>query len=90
MVFWEVSLIYGCVWVVATIVLGQYVHAKTQDPGQKQPNRCMTWGLTFFAVFLMYSFWCCCYMHQKHPLITPIIEADAQAMIYSYLQLNPQ
>jgi len=74
---WTGTLVFAIAYVVAAVVLGEYVRSRTKDRSQAGDNRKLTWGLTFLGAVCCWSLWICTYMHQMYPLIKPDIEGHA-------------
>ncbi len=69
------TIVFAVLYVVATIVINNYVQKDVNDPKIKAEYRTLTIGLTFLAVFCMWLMWVSVYMHQMNPLIVPLLEA---------------
>ena len=50
-------------FLVCALLIGEYAAFTTKDRSASGANRGLAWGLSFMAVFCMWLFWACVYMH---------------------------
>lgn len=68
------SLIYFALIFIIGAPLSLYVQKHSKDPHQRKDNFNLTWSLVVIGVFMMWLLWLCAFLHQMHPLVTPIVE----------------
>lgn len=65
--FFVGTAIFAALALVVSITLPFYVGMKTRDKTMKGNNQCMTFGLTWLAVFYMWISWSTFYQAQLWP-----------------------
>ena len=68
------SIIFLILWIIASIIIIIISGKGVNDPRLRSEYRGMTLSLTFLGAFCMWLMWICVYMHQKNPLIKPILK----------------
>ena len=68
------SVIFGILWIVASIIIMVISTQGVNDARLKGEYRGMSFSLTFLGAFCMWLMWISVYMHQKNPLIEPIVK----------------
>jgi ABC-type polysaccharide/polyol phosphate export permease len=68
------SAIFGILWIIASIAIMIISTQGVNDARLKGEYRGMSFSLTFLGAFCMWLMWISVYMHQKNPLIQPIIK----------------
>ena len=68
------SIIFLILWLIASIVIMMIANKNVNDPKLKGEYRGMCFSLTFLGAFCMWLMWVSVYMHQKNPLIQPIMK----------------
>ena len=70
------SVIFGILWIVASIIIMVISTQGVNDGRLKGEYRGMSFSLTFLGTFCMWLMWLSVYMHQKNPLIRPQLKED--------------
>ena len=68
------SVIFGILWIVASIIIMVISTQGVNDGRLKGEYRGMSFSLTFLGAFCMWLMWISVYLHQKNPLIEPIVK----------------
>ena len=68
------SVIFGLLWIIASIAIMIISTQGVNDARLKGEYRGMSFSLTFLGAFCMWLMWISVYMHQKNPLIQPILK----------------
>ena len=68
------TIIFIILWLVASIFIMIIANKGVNDPRLKGEYRGMSFSLTFLAAFCMWLMWISVYMHQKNPLIQPVLK----------------
>ena len=68
------SVIFGLLWIIASIAIMIISTKGVNDARLKGEYRGMSFSLTFLGAFCMWLMWISVYMHQKNPLIQPILK----------------
>ena len=68
------SAIFGILWIIASIAIMIISTQGVNDARLKGEYRGMSFSLTFLGAFCMWLMWISVYMHQKNPLIQPILK----------------
>ena len=68
------SAIFGLLWIIASIAIMIISTKGVNDARLKGEYRGMSFSLTFLGAFCMWLMWISVYMHQKNPLIQPILK----------------
>ena len=71
------SVIFGLLWIIASIAIMIISTQGVNDARLKGEYRGMSFSLTFLGAFCMWLMWISVYMHQKNPLIQPILKEPA-------------
>ena len=68
------SIIFLILWLVLAIIISIISTKNVNDSRLKGEYRGMSFSLTFLGAFCMWLMWISVYMHQKNPLIQPILK----------------
>ena len=68
------TIVFGVLWLVVSIIIIIISGRSVNDARLKSEYRGMSLSLTFLGAFCMWLMWISVYMHQKNPLIQPIIK----------------
>ena len=68
------SIIFAILWLIASIAICMIANKNVNDARLKSEYRGMSFSLTFLGAFCMWLMWISVYMHQKNPLIQPILK----------------
>ena len=69
------SIIFLVCWIIASIIIIMIANSGVNDPRLKREYRGMSFSLTFLGAFCMWLMWVSVYMHQKNPLIEPLLKS---------------
>lgn len=70
------TIIFIILWFAGSIVIYTIAARGEVEPKVKAEYRGMCFSLTFIGCFCMWLMWVCVYLHQKNPLIKPILKSD--------------
>ena len=70
------TIIFAGLWLIVSIIIMTIANRGVNDPRLKGEYRGMSLSLTFLGAFCMWLMWISVYMHQKNPLIKPILKED--------------
>ena len=70
------SLIFVALWLIIGTIIAIYSSKNTLDSKTKSEYRSMSFSLTFLGAFCMWLMWVSVYLHQKYPLIRPVLKED--------------
>ena len=68
------TIIFLVLWIIVSIIIIIIASKNVNDPRLKGEYRGMSFSLTFLGAFCMWLMWISVYMHQKNPLIQPILK----------------
>ena len=68
------TIVFGVLWLVVSIAIIIISGRSVNDARLKSEYRGMSLSLTFLGAFCMWLMWISVYMHQKNPLIQPILK----------------
>ena len=68
------TIVFAVLWLIVSIVICMIANKSVNDPRLKGEYRGMSFSLTFLGAFCMWLMWISVYMHQKNPLIQPILK----------------
>ena len=68
------TIVFAVLWLIVSIVICMIANKSVNDPRLKGEYRGMSLSLTFLGAFCMWLMWVSVYMHQKNPLIQPILK----------------
>ena len=68
------TIAFAVLWLIVSIIICLIANSKVNDPRLKGEYRGMSLSLTFLGAFCMWLMWISVYMHQKNPLIRPILK----------------
>ncbi len=68
------TIIFAVLWLIVSIIICLIANKRVNDPRLKGEYRGMSLSLTFLGAFCMWLMWISVYMHQKNPLIRPILK----------------
>ena len=68
------SSIFAILWLIASFIIMIISTKGVNDVRLKGEYRGMSFSLTFLGAFCMWLMWISVYMHQKNPLIVPIVK----------------
>ena len=68
------TIVFAVLWLIVSIVICMIANKSVNDPRLKGEYRGMSLSLTFLGAFCMWLMWISVYMHQKNPLIQPILK----------------
>ena len=68
------TIIFAVLWLIVSIIICLIANKRVNDPRLKGEYRGMSLSLTFLGAFCMWLMWLSVYMHQKNPLIQPILK----------------
>ena len=68
------TIIFAVLWLIVSIIICIIANRNVNDPRLKSEYRGMSLSLTFLGAFCMWLMWISVYMHQKNPLIQPILK----------------
>ena len=68
------TIIFLILWLLASIAIMIISTKGVNDVRSKSEYRGMSFSLTFLGAFCMWLMWISVYMHQKNPLIQPILK----------------
>ena len=68
------TIIFAALWIIVSIIIMCIANKSVNDPRLKGEYRGMSLSLTFLGAFCMWLMWISVYMHQKNPLIQPILK----------------
>ncbi len=68
------TIIFGILWLIASLIICMIANKNVNDARLKGEYRGMSFSLTFLGAFCMWLMWISVYMHQKNPLIQPILK----------------
>jgi hypothetical protein len=68
------TIIFIVLWIIVSIIIMMIANKGVNDPRLKGEYRGMSLSLTFLGAFCMWLMWISVYMHQKNPLIQPILK----------------
>ena len=74
------TIIFIILWLIASIVIMMIANKSVNDPKLKSEYRGMSFSLTFLGAFCMWLMWVSVYMHQKNPLIQPIMKETVPSL----------
>ena len=74
------TIIFIIFWLIASIVIMMIANKSVNDPKLKSEYRGMSFSLTFLGAFCMWLMWVSVYMHQKNPLIQPIMKETVPSL----------
>ena len=70
------SIVFVTLWLIVSIIISIISNSKVNDPRLRGEYRGMSFSLTFLGALCMWIMWISVYMHQKNPLIQPILKDD--------------
>ena len=68
------SIVFLILWLLFSIIISIISTKNVNDTRLKGEYRGMSFSLTFLAAFCMWLMWISVYMHQKNPLIQPVLK----------------
>ena len=68
------TIVFGVLWLVVSVIIIIISGRSVNDARLKSEYRGMSLSLTFLGAFFMWLMWISVYMHQKNPLIQPILK----------------
>ena len=68
------TIIFAVLWLIVSFIICMIANKSVNDPRLKGEYRGMSLSLTFLGAFCMWLMWISVYMHQKNPLIRPILK----------------
>ena len=68
------TIIFLVLWLIVSIIICIIANKNVNDSRLKGEYRGMSLSLTFLGAFCMWLMWLSVYMHQKNPLIQPILK----------------
>ena len=68
------TIIFLVLWLIVSIIICIIANKQVNDSRLKGEYRGMSLSLTFLGAFCMWLMWLSVYMHQKNPLIQPILK----------------